>query len=392
LGAAIAARHVSCTSLPPEVSMRLSLAALILTVARLAHAASLQPVTSFGDNPGALGMYEYIPDNLPSGRPLVVVLHGCTQTAMAMTAAGWNQLADEQSFAVVYAQQSSDNNPVQCFNWAGEYGDTANLERGKGENQSIVSMIDYAIAMHGSDSKRVYIAGFSAGGAFVAVMLATWPDRFAAGAIMSGVPYRCATSVNGAYSCQNPGVMKSPSEWGDLVRSADSFSAQRPRLQIWHGGADTIVATMNQGELVKQWTNVLGIDPTPAAMDTDGKATRAEYRDGTRKVLETYTIDGMGHAVVTGGTGCPATAGAYFTDAGICSTVKAAEFFQLMGGGDGGSDGGGSDGGSNGGGGDDGNGGGGNQDLPGCGLNASGAGSGFAMVLFGLAFAIRRRR
>jgi len=375
--------------------MRTSLAVLVLVFARLAHAATLAPITSFGDNPGALAMYEYIPDNLPSGRPLVVVLHGCTQTATAMQNAGWNKLADQYQFAVVYPQQTGDNNPVQCFNWAGEYGDTANLERGKGENQSIISMIDYAIATHGSDTKRVYIAGFSAGGAFVAVMLSTWPERFAAAAVMSGVPYRCATTVNGAYSCQNPGVTKSAGEWGDLVRGATTVIGSRPRLQIWHGASDTIVATMNQGELVKQWTNVLGVDATPDAMETIGKAKRAEYRDGSRLVLETFTIDTMGHAVVIGGDGCPATIGAYFSDQGICSTTRAAEFFQLTGGGgsDGDGDGSGSGSGSDGdgGGGDDGSGGT-TNDLPGCGLDAGGGGAGFAMVVVGVAFAVRRRR
>jgi poly(3-hydroxybutyrate) depolymerase len=74
-------------------------------VSLLAFALTL--VTSFGSNPGALSMYEYVPQNLPSGRPLVVVLHGCTQSAAAMENAGWNKLADQYSFAVLYPQQSS---------------------------------------------------------------------------------------------------------------------------------------------------------------------------------------------------------------------------------------------------------------------------------------------
>ena len=101
--------------------------------------AALAAVADFGANPGALDMYEYVPADLPANAPLVVVLHGCTQSANAMTAAGWNQLADQYQFAVVYPEQSSANNPVECFNWAGEYGDTANLVRGQGENQSILS-------------------------------------------------------------------------------------------------------------------------------------------------------------------------------------------------------------------------------------------------------------
>ena len=123
-----------------------------------------------GANPGALDAYDYVPANLPANAPLVVVLHGCTQTAAAMeTSVGWNALADEHHFAVLYPAQTTTNNPVRCFNWAGEYGDTANLVRGQGENQSIMSMIDAEIAAHGIDKDRVYIVGLSAGAAMTAV-------------------------------------------------------------------------------------------------------------------------------------------------------------------------------------------------------------------------------
>ncbi|HEY0254687.1 MAG TPA: PHB depolymerase family esterase, partial [Kofleriaceae bacterium] len=152
-----------------------------LAASTAAHA-TLTQVTSFGSNPGALAMYEYVPASLPANAPLVVVLHGCTQTAASMENAGWNALADQYKFAVLYPQQQSANNPVECFNWAGEYGDTANMTRGQGENQSIISMIDTEIATHHIDTTHVYIAGFSAGAAMTAVMAATWPDRFAAAA------------------------------------------------------------------------------------------------------------------------------------------------------------------------------------------------------------------
>jgi poly(hydroxyalkanoate) depolymerase family esterase len=207
--------------------MRICVVLAIAGLVSSAEAATMKSVTSFGSNPGALAMYEYVPDNLPSGRPLVVVMHGCTQMASAMINAGWNKLADEHEFAVVYPEQATGNNPVRCFNWAGEYGDTANLVRGQGENASVISMIDAAISAHGSDPKRVYIVGFSAGAAFVSVMLSTFPERFAAGSIMSGIPYRCATTVNEAYSCQSPGVSKTGAQWGDLARGAASARAFR---------------------------------------------------------------------------------------------------------------------------------------------------------------------
>ena len=322
---------------PRMHTARLAVIATLL-VASHAHAA-LTPVPSFGSNPGNLLMHEYVPASLPAGRPLVLVLHGCSQTAASMEAAGWNKLADKHGFAVVYPEQNTANNPVRCFNWAGEYGDPANLVRGQGENASIISMIDHAITKHGSDPKRVYIVGFSAGGAFAAVMLATYPERFAGGAIMSGLPYRCATTVSGAYSCQSPGVTKTAQQWGDLVRGAHAYTGTRPRVQIWHGSSDSIVVPANQTELVKQWTNVFGTDDTADETETIGSATRTVYKNGSTVVVESYRVTGMGHATAIGddATGtCVSTTGAYFENKGICATMRAAQFLGITGSGGGG--------------------------------------------------------
>ena len=308
-----------------------------LLAARSADAA-LTAVTGFGTNPGGLAMYEYAPAGLPAGRPIVLVLHGCTQTATSMESAGWNQLADQYKFTVVYPEQQTANNPVRCFNWAGEYGDTANLVRGQGENASIIQMVDKAIALHGGDSSRVFIVGFSAGAGFTAVMLATYPDRFAGAAIMSGLPYRCATSVNGAFSCQSPGVTKTATQWGDLVRG--SHAGPYPRIQIWHGASDTTVVPANEAELIKQWTNAAGIDETADETETIGMATRTAYKAANGNILvEAYKVTGMSHATAVGtdpSGACTATAGQYFENKGICSTRRAAAFFGLLGTGGGG--------------------------------------------------------
>jgi len=309
--------------------LRLVVLTLLVLATRSAHA-TLTKVTSFGSNPGALAMYEYVPANLPANRPLVVVLHGCTQVAADMEHAGWNTLADQGQFAVVYPEQQTANNSVRCFNWAGEYGDPTNLVRGQGENASIIAMVDHAIAAHSSDASRVYVVGFSAGGAFAAVLLATWPDRFAGGAIMSGVPYRCATSVSGAFSCQSPGVAKTPAQWGDLVRAASSYTGTRPVVQIWHGATDTTVVPANQQELIDQFTDVAGTDATADETTTIDGATRTVYKAGTRIVVEAYSVPGMGHAVAIGGTNCPATAASYFDNKGSCATLRAAERFGLL--------------------------------------------------------------
>ena len=279
----------------------------------------LVAVADFGTNPGALDMYEYAPADLPAGAPLVVVLHGCTQTASAMETAGWNALADANHFALVYPQQRSANNPLSCFNWFDPVS----------EEQSILQMIDHAAAAHQLDTSRVFITGLSAGGAMTADLLAAHPDRFVAGSIMAGIPAGCATDVNTATQCTS-GVDKTPMQWGDAARALDpGFTGAFPRLQIWQGTSDTTVSPGNAHALVDQWTNLHGADQTADEMMTISTATYTTYAGGT---VELYMVNGMGHAVAVGADplgACPATTGAYFTDEHICSTLRAAAFFGL---------------------------------------------------------------
>jgi len=150
----------------------------------------------FGDNPGELRMLSYRPARLAPGAPLVVVLHGCTQTANDYAeGAGWLTLADRYGFAVLAPEQTRQNNPNLCFNWFSPK-DTA---RGAGEAQSICSMVARAIADNASDPARVFVTGLSAGGAMTSVMLAAWPEVFAAGAVIAGLPYGAASNVQEAF-------------------------------------------------------------------------------------------------------------------------------------------------------------------------------------------------
>ena len=283
-------------------------------------------VPDFGPNPGALDMYEHVPAALPANPPIVVVMHGCTQNASALEAAGWNALADEYKFIVVYPQQRAANQQLSCFTWYS----TADTTRDSGEAASIIHMVDYAIAKHGGDTKRVFATGLSAGGAFTSTMLATYPERFAAGSVMAGLPYGCAGSLDQASGCQQGNTTKTPAQWGDLVRAASSNTGPWPRVQIWQGTADYTVAPANATELVKQWTNVWGTDQTADETTTINTATRTRYGNA----VELYMIQGMGHAIATGDDPlgkCPATTGAFFANKMICSTRHAAAFFGLLG-------------------------------------------------------------
>ena len=301
---------------------------LLLTLVAPAHAQT--EVTGFGSNPGNLRMFKFVPAGLPAGAPLMVALHGCSQSASSYDAeTGWQMLAERWQFALLLPQQQSANNSSTCFNWF-ESGDIA---RGSGEALSIKQMVDRMLADHGSAPARVYITGLSAGGAMAAVMLATYPDVFAGGAILSGLPYRCATSQSAAFSCMNPGSDLSPALWGDKVRAAFAWSGARPLVSLWHGDADYVVRPINLTEGMEQWTNVHGIDQVAEVADTVSGYPHKVYKDagGTARV-ETFLITGMGHGTpVDPGTGesqC-GTAGAYILDVNICSSWHIGRYFGL---------------------------------------------------------------
>ncbi len=284
-------------------------------------------VSSFGSNPGQLAMYVYEPVGITGPAPLVVALHGCTQSAADYVAAGWNELADQGGFYVVYPEQQASNNQNKCFDWF--VGD--DIRRDSGEALSIKQMVDHAKAQYAIDDTRVFVTGLSAGGAMTAVMLATYPDVFAAGAVMAGLPYACATTQSDALTCMNQGKSSSPQQWGDLVRGADpQHSGPYPRVAVWQGSTDYVVRPTNADALVKQWTNVHGLTTTPTTSDTVDGATHKQYRDsGGVTRVESYLIPNMGHGTaIDPSRGC-GKAGAYILDAGICSTHYAAQFFGL---------------------------------------------------------------
>lgn len=300
-------------------------------VAQPAEAASLSQVTSFGSNPGNLAMYTYLPDNLPAEAPLVVALHGCTQTASDYYGhSGWPKYADLYGFAMVFPQTNSSNNSASCFNWF----QPTDSRRDQGEALSVKQMVDYAKAHYSIDPARVYVTGLSAGGGMTADLLADYPDVFTAGAVDSGLPAQCGTDLVSATLCQYMASNKTPQQWGDLVRgSAPGWNGPWPRVAIWQGTSDWTVIPANATELRDQWTNVWGISQTPSATASlPGGTTRAVYNDADGKpAVETYTISGMGHGLAVGpGSGtdqCGAT-GAYFLSA-ICSSYYTASFWGL---------------------------------------------------------------
>ncbi|WP_210593565.1 PHB depolymerase family esterase [Streptomyces sp. GESEQ-35] len=322
-----AARRISVL-----VTLLVALLAGFLTPGR-ASAASLQEVTGFGSNPGALRMFRYVPDGLPAGRPVVVALHGCTQDAAGYgTGSGWTQLADRWGFSVVLPQQQSGNNASNCFNWF-QSGDIA---RGQGEAASVAQMVDRQLVDAGGDGSRVYVTGLSAGGGMTAVMMAAYPEKFAAGGIVAGLPYGCAQAAGSPYVCMYVGATQTPQQWGDRVRAArPGYGGPWPTLVAFQGTADYTVKPVNMADLVEQWTDVRGADQVADVSDSVAGYPHQVFRDaGGTAVVETYSLTGMGHGQpVDPGSGSEqcGTAGAYFLDVNLCAAYRLGRAWGLEG-------------------------------------------------------------
>ncbi|WP_158920289.1 PHB depolymerase family esterase [Streptomyces sp. NBRC 109706] len=296
-------------------------------------AVPLEQVGSFGSNPGGLVMYRYVPTGLAPGSPVVVLLHGCGQTAQAYAdGSGWQKFADANGFALVVAEQRTVNNASRCFNWF----QPADVARGSGEALSVVQMVDHTVDSLSADASRVYVTGLSAGGILTASLLAAYPDVFAGGAVIAGLPHGCATSMIDAFSCMFPGRTATAETWADRARAAyPDHTGPRPAVSIWHGGADYVVATANQNESVKQWTHLLGGDQqADATTQLAANTTRSVYDTGAgNPPVISYLTPGNGHGTpVAPGEGADqcGTAGAYFL-AGICSSYHIAGDWGLTG-------------------------------------------------------------
>jgi poly(hydroxyalkanoate) depolymerase family esterase len=280
----------------------------------------------FGDNPGRLRMLAYVPPRT-TGRPLVVLLHGCGQDPAQFAAdSGWIECADRLQIPLLLPQQAEANNAGRCFQWF----HPADTQRDKGEAGSIAAMTRAAISRFRTDPGQVFIVGLSAGGAMAAAMLAAYPDLFAAGASVAGMPVGAArSSMQALLRMASAGPKQSPKAWADHVRSAapQGFTGPWPRLSIWQSQTDTTVAPENATLLATQWRALHGLD-TPAMVEqVRNGVTHRTWPDGNKRLVEFWSLPHLPHAYPVGAR--VVTPGHFVEPAPVDATAAIVRFFGL---------------------------------------------------------------
>ncbi|MEP7453407.1 PHB depolymerase family esterase [Phyllobacterium sp. SB3] len=289
----------------------------------------LVQLTDFGTNPGQLHAWSYMPDTLATNAPLVVVLHGCTQSASDYDiGSGWSKLAEEYGFALLYPEQQRTNNPNLCFNWFSK-NDT---RREDGEVFSIAQMIEILVKRHSLNRKRIYVTGLSAGGAMAAAMLAAYPEIFNSGAIVAGIAYGTASTIPQAFDRMRGHGLEDGASLATYVTQATSHQGPWPKVSVWHGSIDTTVDPVNMEAIIGQWGSLHGLDRPALKSTLDGHQVRKWQNTAGETVLEAYTIAGMGHGtpIKSDGENALGSARPFMLDVGISSTWQIASSWHLL--------------------------------------------------------------
>ena len=316
-------------------------------------AGALEPVAEFGANPGDLDLFVHVPAAQEPGGALVVALHGCTQQASDFDdETGLVALAEAVPFVLLLPQQREANNPERCFNFFRREDNRP----GRGESASIRAMVAHGVDRFEVDPAQVFVLGLSAGGSMTAVLLANYPDVFAAGGIVAGTPFDCnrpnlprwapwwtlrltvGEAAAASFACGILGpspIDRTPQDWGDAVRAVAEPTPERwPRLSLWQGTADEVVDPANQRELLEQWRDVHRLEGAPERRAVPGDVEREVHRDAAgATVIEAWRLTDFPHALPVHPEAEPEPCGAaapYLEPAAVCAVRRTAAFWGLL--------------------------------------------------------------
>lgn len=294
-------------------------------------------IEKFGKNPGNLKMFVYNPT--PSDvtkKPLLVVLHGCTQDAKEVAElTGWNKLATLHNFVVIYPQQRFINNPNYCYNWFLKN----DVEKGKGECESIYEMIQFAQSNYNIDTRKIHITGLSSGACMTMAMLATHPETFQNAAVFSGGGYKIGLGLFEGIQAMSGDIKWSQAELIQMVKEQNpNYSGAYPNLIIYQGKEDPLVNFKNADVIVSQWAGVQKIDTIPDKIENSymgiDDICRKEFQDANASVkIILYEVANLGHKLLIkpgdkddeGGK-----SGSLAVEKGFHSTYQTAKEFGLI--------------------------------------------------------------
>ncbi len=275
---------------------------------------------SFAGPAGTLPYKLYIPASYDADTsisvPLLVMLHGCTQSPDDFAAGTrMNALADEHGFLVVYPAQSANANGSKCWNWFRPQDQA----RGSGEPALIADMTAQVSAEHRVDPARIYVAGLSAGAAMAVVLGRTYPDVFAAVGAHSGLPYRAAHDMGSAFAAMRGGAA------GVTDTQAHAAATGIPTI-VFHGDRDHTVAAANGDAIVAHQTSVGGAAASTqhsGVVHGGRRYVRTTYADASgRTKVEDWRVHGGGHAWMGG-----SATGTYTDPQGPDASAEMVRFF-----------------------------------------------------------------
>lgn len=223
--------------------------------------------------------------------PLVVALHGATQTAADFAAGTKFDAAAERAGAyVLYPEQSHRANRLRAWNWFLP----EHQARDRGEPAAILELVGKICAQHPIDRSRVFVVGLSAGGAMAAILAEQAPDVFAAAGIVAGVQLHAAHDVHSAFVAMRG---TSADDGSPALARPPACDYRRMRVSLWTGAHDNVVAPSDAHELAAQFCRLFGIDERRSTVELGTDKTIERWRDQRGQVrVELWEVRAMGHA------------------------------------------------------------------------------------------------